>query len=203
MTASERGPETSGPLSSYPRAPQLGSIPVLAEIRSAWIDFYDAHYHRVVRFVMHNGACLQEAQDAVQEAFAESWELIASDPCRWLAIASKEGWIRSVALRRYRRPSGPRIRPLLADGAAIPNLPHPGAGPDDLTAQTQMILQALRSLDEQARAVMAFYLDDFTTTEIAEALDLTEQKVRDIKKKARAALKTWLAGYMPAGRRQR
>jgi RNA polymerase sigma factor (sigma-70 family) len=199
MTAGERGPEISG-LLPYPSAPLPGLL--TAEKRAAWIDFYDTHYHRVVRFVMHNGACLQEAQDAVQEAFTESWAMMDSHPDRWMAITSKEAWIRAVALRRYRRPPGPRIRPLLAEGAAIPDLPHLGPGPDELTAQTQTVLEALRSLDEQARAVMAFHLDDFPTATIADALDLTEQRVRDVKKKARAVLKTALAGHLSDGGRQ-
>jgi len=131
MTADDREPEPSGP---YPGAPPPGLMPGLEEIRAAWIAFYDTHYHRVVRFLMHNGACLQDAQDAVQEAFAESWALIDSDPGRWLAVTSKEAWIRVVALRRHRRPPGPRIRPQLAEGAVIPDLPDPGPGPGELTS---------------------------------------------------------------------
>ncbi len=201
MTAGDREPETSGSLSSYPGTPPPGFLPVPQEIRAVWIDFYDTHYNRLVRFVMHDGACLQEAQDAVQEAFTESWALVNSHPAQWLAITSKEAWIRTVALRRYRRPPGPRIRPQLAEEAAIPDLPHSEPWPDELIAQTQTVLQALRNLDEQARAVMAFYLDDFPTAAIADALHLTEQKVRDVKKKARATLKTALAGHLSAGGR--
>ena len=203
MTAHEREPETSGLPSSSPGASRSGRTPVLAEIRAVWIDFYDIHHHRVMRFVMHAGASLQDAQDAVQEAFAESWALMDGHPDRWLAVTSKEAWIRVVALRRYRRPPGPRVRPQLAEEAAIPDLPHPGPEPGELAAQTQTVLQALRSLNEQERSVMAFYLDDFPTTAIADALNLTQQEVRDVKKRARAALKTALAGTMPPGRRQR
>jgi hypothetical protein len=36
-----------------------------------------------------------------------------------------------------------------------------------------MVLQALRNLDEEARAVMAFDLDDFPTADIAAALEIT------------------------------
>ncbi len=123
MTAGEREPETPGPAWSYPAVPLPGIMPVLAEIRAAWIDFYDTHYGRIVRFVMHNGACLQDAQDAVQEAFTESWALMDSHPDQWLAVTSKQAWIRVVALRRYHRPPGPRIRPQVAEGIAG-NLAH-------------------------------------------------------------------------------
>lgn len=197
MTADEREPEISGQPSAYRDTPPHGLTPVQAENRAGWIDFYDANYHRVVRFVMHDGACLQSAQDAAQEAFTESWALMESHPDRWLAISSKEAWIRVVAVRRYRRPPGPRIRPKLAGEGVIPDLPDPALGPCELATQTQIVLRALRGLDEQARAVMAFYLDDFPTPAIAAALDLTEQRVRDVKKKARAALRFALAGQMP------
>jgi DNA-directed RNA polymerase specialized sigma24 family protein len=152
-----------------------------------------------VRFVMLDGASLEEAQDAAHEAFTESWTLMATDPAKWLAITNQPAWIRTVALRKYRRPPGPRIRPLLAAGAEIPDLPCPRPGPGETTVETQLVLQALRNIDEEARAVMAFGLDDFTTAEIAGALGITEQRVRDVRKKARAALKRALA-VIPEGR---
>ena len=203
MTTSKREPETPGRPSSGPGAPP--GLADLTEIRAAWIDFYDTHYHRMVRFVMHDGACRQDAQDAVHEAFTESWNLMYIHPDQWQAVTSKEAWVRKVALRRYHRPPGRRIRPQLAEDPVTPDLPHSGLEPGELTAQTQMVLQALRTLDEESRAVMAFHLDDFTTKEIAAALELTEQRVRDVMKKARAALRTALTnhahGYIRPGRR--
>jgi RNA polymerase sigma-70 factor (ECF subfamily) len=116
-------------------------------------------------------------------------------PDQWQAVTSKEAWVRKVALRRYHRPPGRRIRPPLAEESVTPDLPHSGLEPGELTAQTQMVLQALRTLDEESQAVMAFHLDDFTTKEIAAALKLTEQRVRDVMKKARAALRTALKSH--------
>jgi DNA-directed RNA polymerase specialized sigma24 family protein len=82
-------------------------------------------------------------------------------------------------------------------GIEVPDFPDPGLGPGELTAQTHTVLQALRELgDDVDRAVMAFHLDDFSTAAIAEALGLTPQRVRDIKKKVRAALKTRLSGHI-------
>ena len=49
---------------------------------------------------------------------------------------------------------------------------------------------------------MAFCLDDFPTAAIAVALGMTDQRVRDVKKKARAALKTALAAQMAPGGRE-
>ena len=106
MTTSDRGAEPAGRSPSYAslQPPASGS---LVQVHTEWIGFYDTHYHRVVRFVMHNGASQADAQDAAQEAFIESWTLMSSDPDRWQAVTVKEAWIRTVALRRYRRPLGP------------------------------------------------------------------------------------------------
>jgi hypothetical protein len=58
----------------------------LVLVRADWIDFYDTHYRRVVRFVMYDGATQAEAEDAAQEAFKESWNLLVEDPDSWLAV---------------------------------------------------------------------------------------------------------------------
>jgi DNA-directed RNA polymerase specialized sigma24 family protein len=170
MTAGEREPEASGLPS-----PETGASPLVPpfdpeKLRAAWIEFYDAHYHRVIRFLTHNGAGLLDAQDAVQEAFTESWALMERNSDQWMAITGMPGWIRVVALRRYRRPPGARIRPLLAEGTDMPDVPDPSPGPGRLTVLTQTVLQTLRGLDEEMRAVAAFYLDDFSTDEIAHAI---------------------------------
>jgi RNA polymerase sigma-70 factor (ECF subfamily) len=169
-------------------------------VRTEWTDFYDSHYYRVLRFLMHNGASQADAQDAAQEAFVESWSLMSNDPARWQAITAKEAWIRTVALRRYRRPPGSRRRPLTAVDE-IPDLAAPGPGHEELTVQAQMVLRALRALDEEARTVMAFDLDGIPAADIARELGITQQRVRDVRKKARTILKQELAGNMTPGRR--
>ena len=198
VTADERGAGPVGQPPSYARV----YVPVsasLVRMRTGWVSFYDDHYHRVIRLVMHYGASLQDAQDAADEAFTDSWTMLQNDPDKWLSIPGKPAWIRAVALRKYWRPPGPRHRPQVAAAAEIPDLAAPGPGPGEITIETQMVLAALRTLDEQALVVMAFHLDDFTTADIAAALDITEQRVRDINKKARTALKRVLTEHMSSG----
>jgi RNA polymerase sigma factor (sigma-70 family) len=160
--------------------------------REDWDTFYDAEYYLVVRFVMRNGASLEDACDAAGDAFADSWELVKGKPEAWAQIENQRSWIRVVALRKYRRPPGPRRRPLLAAIAEIPEVADGGLDPGELTVQTQTVLHALRSLDQQAQAVMAFRMDGFPGPVIADALGLSEQRVRDVTKKARAKLRRTL-----------
>lgn len=192
MTAGDWGPEPPG------HSPLPGHLPEpfsagLVEMRAEWTDFFDTHHDRVVRFMMHVGASRYDAQDAAQEAFTESWELMSRDPGAWRAINGKAAWIRTTALRRLARPPGSRRRPLITADGTIADRPDTGLDHAELTAQTQAVLQALRQLDSESRAVMAFSFDGFTTAETADALNKTQQQVRDVKKKARINLKRQLS----------
>jgi RNA polymerase sigma factor (sigma-70 family) len=164
----------------------------MAPVSSEWIRFYDDQYHLVIRFLMHNGATQLDAEDATHEAFTELYTLAARHPDRWQAITNKAAWIRTVAIRKYRRPPGPRKRPLTSSGE-VPDLPGCGPSPEDLTIQTQFVLQALQALDDEARTVIAFDIDGIPSADIARELHITPQRVRDIRKKARAALKHQLS----------
>jgi RNA polymerase sigma factor (sigma-70 family) len=192
MAADER---QSVPIEQHPQdtRPAAGQAVSLGAMRADWIAFYDTEYHLVVRFVMRNGASLEDARDATEEAFLDSWALMTGQPANWSQIRDRRSWIRTVALRKRLRPPGARRRPLLADNAEIPDIAAPGPEPGELTAQTQAVLEALRSLDSQAQAVMAFLMDGFPAVVIADTLGITEQRVRDVTKKARAALKRILA----------
>jgi RNA polymerase sigma factor (sigma-70 family) len=157
-----------------------------------WISFFDAEFQHVIGFLMKNGASLNDAQDAAGDAFAESWALTSRNPERWSQIANKRAWIRTVALRKLLRPPGSRIRPQEYSVADVPDTADAHADLEELTVQTQLVLQALATLDEEARSVVAFQLDGFSSAEIAQSLGVTDQRVRDISKKARRQLKRWL-----------
>jgi RNA polymerase sigma-70 factor (ECF subfamily) len=173
----------------------------LGQVRSAWLDFYDSEYYEVVRFVMRAGADLATAEDAAQEAFVASWEL-TQEPARWRAIQDPRGWIRTVALRKYRRPPGARRKLPLIANADVPDQPTLGLEPGELTAQADLLLRALRGLEEDTRTAMAFHLDDFPARTIADLMGqlghagITEQKVRDLLGKARRHLRRDLASLI-------
>jgi DNA-directed RNA polymerase specialized sigma24 family protein len=150
MTTGDLWPEPPGQSlpEARPSAPVSGS---LVQVRAEWIGFYDTHYHRVVRFMMHVGASQADAQDAAQEAFTESWKLMSRDPDAWQAINGKAAWVRTTALRRHARPPGSRRRPPTAGDGGIPDQSAPGPDHAELTAQIQAVLHALRCLDSEAR----------------------------------------------------
>jgi DNA-directed RNA polymerase specialized sigma24 family protein len=163
-----------------------------AAIRADWLAFYDHEYALVVRFVMHCGASLQAAEDAVQDAFVDAWALTARADA-WTAITDPRGWIRRVALRKYQRPPGKHRRPAAMPVGDVPEMTQPGQIHADLTNETLLVTAALRRLEPEPQAAMAFYLDGFTGPQIASQLGITDQKARDLLKAARRVLARELA----------
>jgi hypothetical protein len=51
----------------------VGPAVSMDAMRQDFLDFFDAEYHLVVRFMMRNGASLGAAEDSAQEAFVRSW----------------------------------------------------------------------------------------------------------------------------------
>lgn len=56
---------------------RAGPAVTMYTMRQAFLEFLDAEYHLVVRFMMRNGAGLCEAEDATQEAFTRGWRKVA------------------------------------------------------------------------------------------------------------------------------
>jgi DNA-directed RNA polymerase specialized sigma24 family protein len=152
-----------------------------------FIEFYDREYHLVVRFVMNCGASLAAAEDAAQEAFLDAWRLM-SVPGKWAIIDDPRGWIRVVALRKYWRPPGCRKEPQAILQPVTPDTGDAGVSQVDLSVGALVVIDALRGLEPELRAVMAFDLDGFTAAESGGYLGLTDQQVRDRRKKARKIL---------------
>jgi RNA polymerase sigma factor (sigma-70 family) len=193
MQPGERqAPASSGEPAEFGDPPALGTAR-MAAMRADFIEFYDDEYLGVVRFLIRCGASPPAAEDAAQEAFVEAWARIAPSDT-WADIASPRAWIRTVAHRRYRRPAGPRRTPPAEPVPDVPETACPGMSHADLTDETLLVLDALRSLRPDAQAVMAFHLDGFTGPEIAAQLGMSAQQERDLLKQARKVLARHLAG---------
>ena len=158
-----------------------------------FIEFCDSQFRKVVAFLMLNGASLQDAEDAAQQALVDAWKL-SQDRVNWAKIRNPEGWLRKVALRKYLRPPGPRRRPPTPAGDP-PEMPSLEADPGELAPMTLDVLAALRTLDDEARAVMAYRINDVNFREIADAMGITEQRARDIQKKSRRKLMRILGNW--------
>jgi DNA-directed RNA polymerase specialized sigma24 family protein len=179
MRSGERGSPQAGSRSrayGEPAAPDLAS-----EFR----DFYLRDYQGVVHFLMRIGASLGAAEDAAREAFTDAWRRIRQGT--WADIVNQEAWVRIVALNAYRRPPGPSQVPALPV-SDLPGKAQAGEGHDDLTLQTMLVVQALKYLPADLQAVVAFRMAGFPHAVTAAYLGVSEQKARNLLRKARKIL---------------
>jgi DNA-directed RNA polymerase specialized sigma24 family protein len=129
----------------------------MTEMRGEFISFYDQEHLLLVRFLVNVGASLPAAEDAMQEAFADAWELIQSGS--WEHIKNPAGWIRVVGLRKYYRQCGRTGREL-----PVPDFTEAPAAapcPADLAEETLAVLAALHRLPADQRVALAFQIDGF------------------------------------------
>jgi RNA polymerase sigma factor (sigma-70 family) len=169
----------------------IGPVPSMATAREDFVAFADAEYHQVVRFLMRTGVGLEEAKDLTQHAFMRGWEKVLRG--RWPEVAHPRAWVRQVALNLRGAQAW-----VEAPVDELPEAPAPASEHAELTDQALDVVAALALVtDAKARAVLAFDLDDVPGPAIANALGITEQQVRDLRKKARRTLKRHLAPRAP------
>ena len=146
---------------------------------------YEAEHLLLVRFLIRLGAPEQDAFDAAQDAFVEAYRC-------WEQIHSPRAWLRKVATRRLTRwpeiPLGERS-----------HVTDPGPNGIQIAEETRDVLAALRRLPMMQRIAMAWTLDGFKPTEIANELDTTAEAVRQALTRARRTLKRIL---LPGGGQQ-
>ncbi|MFC6087498.1 RNA polymerase sigma factor [Sphaerisporangium aureirubrum] len=185
--------------------PKDAAPAALEAMRVRFLALFESDYHQVARFVMFNGADRDQALDATQAAFTEAWDLIRRRPGQWEAVRVPRAWIRTIALRAYRRPPDRRREPPTVLGCGPAERAWDGQDPGELTAQTLHVLHALRRLPEDVRMAMAFHIDGFRPVDIAAALGIDDQQARDLLKKGRRILarEAGLTDGDPDGRREK
>lgn len=182
-----RVPVVSAPEPPIPVAPaqQRGNV-----TRVEFAQFYEQHMAKLARHLMRQGASGHEAAEAAQAAFAEAF-------VKWEIIEYPTSWLRKVAFRFYLRQ--PARREDVIDD--IPERPG-GICPlrsVELKEEETRVYAALAALPPLQRAVLAWHLDGFTTSEISEVLDMTHEAVRQNLSRGRARLKTLLLSATDGG----
>jgi DNA-directed RNA polymerase specialized sigma24 family protein len=159
------------------------------DVRADLLKLYVDEYVKVIRMIMRLGASLPDAEDAVQEAFADAWESMAEHPEKWMAISKPQNWIKAIALNKYRGRNG-RRQPILVSVSEVPDRAEDASvGQDDLTAETLDVVKALSNLPSPLCEIMTLHMEGFSAPEITTALGFSsDQQTRDLIKKARKIL---------------
>ena len=144
--------------------------------------FFLENFHSIsdsVRLVCGNA---ERADDATQEAFIKAY-------ARWRSVRRYDNpgaWIRRIAINASRDAHRSETRRTRREERAAPPVPHQAHTVD----HDDSVLGLLEQLPDRQRAVAAlFYLDEMSTIEIGELLDIAEGTVRFHLSQARTRLR--------------
>ncbi|MEU3649391.1 sigma-70 family RNA polymerase sigma factor [Lentzea sp. NPDC034063] len=155
---------------------------------AAFSEFHRAELPRLIAFLTYLGYTLNDAEDAAQESL---WLLYQ----QWDSIESPSKWVRVVAARAAARTAYTRKRVELAGSPGDVEELANASGltfSDSEFRQRHEIIELLGTLPQRQRVALAWWLDGFTTREIAEAMDMRESTVRSSIRHARNRLRNLL-----------
>ncbi|MBC9006157.1 RNA polymerase sigma factor [Micromonospora aurantiaca (nom. illeg.)] len=148
-------------------------------------EFFAAEFPSLVSFLLLQGASLEEAEDAVQEA------MLLTLP-HWNTINSPRAYVRVAAMRRLQR-QRQMLRNRARPFAEVPE-PSQMRNPHEIEAasEKQHVLAVLGRLPQRQRQVIALTIDGYSPAEIAEMLHVDPVSVRSSLRHARQSLRTAL-----------
>jgi RNA polymerase sigma factor (sigma-70 family) len=157
--------------------------PVQTTEDAAFSAFYRQFVPTLIAFLMWQGARLPEAADIAQDTMAEAYK-------SWSVIDHPQAWARKVASRMLARLIGSVDKQDLV--GEVPERSSLLLPLTDVEAweQRHEVLRLLGCLPPRQRQVMAWTLDGYAPSDIADELKITAEAVRASLKKARRTLAT-------------
>ncbi|WP_173054630.1 RNA polymerase sigma factor [Phytohabitans houttuyneae] len=158
-------------------------------------DFYRREYGAICAYLRSAGAEWEEARDVAQDAMM----LLTR---QWSSVEQPWAWLRTVAmriflkkrdaeardLRRWLRDLPSLIRDLDDETSDLGFVGHAGA-PADQTLLHRVVLDAIGRMPQHRRTVSVLYfMEDWTTTQIADYMGVSQSTVRSHVQAARDQL---------------
>jgi RNA polymerase sigma factor (sigma-70 family) len=174
--------------------------------QAALADLFRRHYQLAVsQVMMWTGAKLEDAEDAVMDAF----QAASTDPGQWSQVRNPAGWLCTVAVRCYKRPPGRKRRPpgvideppTEAQLRAFQSL----AADDQIEMSLQLLLvrEVLQTLPDDDRVLIVASMNGLSWAETARLVGLDDQYVRNRAKAIRAMLQRRFADLHMTGKKGR
>ncbi len=165
-------------------ATATGDTKDVAGVVDSFEEFYAATFQPLMLQLYAYTADIDQARDAVQEAFSRAWP-------RWNNLAHYDhpaAWIRTVAMN-VARSRWRRLRAARAHARFRRDDTTDGPTPDRVA-----LARALATLPEkQRRAIILFHIADLSITEIAEQQGVAPGTIKSWLHRGRAALATALS----------
>jgi RNA polymerase sigma-70 factor (ECF subfamily) len=153
---------------------------------------YNQRLYRVARAIVRDDA---EAEDIMQDAYVRAYQHLN----QFSRLSPFSTWLTRIAvhesLARVRRRSRLDQLDLIEDGGSPVNVVESSLDPEQSTSTAELghlLEDAVLSLPEQFRSVLMLRdVEELSTAETAEALELTEQNVKVRLHRARALVRAW------------
>ncbi|MBQ0827523.1 RNA polymerase sigma factor [Streptomyces tagetis] len=162
--------------------PAVGPRDFARDFARDFETFFSRAYARLLAQLIMVSGSREDAEDALQEAFAEAYRA-------WDRIAGydlPEAWVYRVAVQRVWKTTRRRRR----GQERLPDLPVPVRASPQQSAEAREVLALLAALPPRQRITMVlFCLHGWSQSEIAEALRMTRGGVAANVSKARATLR--------------
>lgn|GEM_PF-673226 len=162
---------------------------VVNDDKAAYQVLMQRYYTKIWRLSLSILKDEQEAEDAVQEIFLTLWQNIKNwDPegkARFSTWIYRVSFNKCIDIKRKKRPDTHGDEMVIADAG------NETAYQDALQRQVaEKLAHLMASLPQmQCMALRMFYYDELNVAEIAVKLDRSEQSVRSLLKRGKAALK--------------
>ena len=155
---------------------QRGSV--ASALQSSWADLYKAEMPRLVRYLMKcfGDSGIRDSADAAHNAFVELFT-------NWDTVRSPRAWLRTVAFRQMLRQNASAEYPL--DVLRQEPATIPASVRLELGEETRAVLDGLRQLPLAQRQVLALIYDQFSYSEIAQIMSISQAAVRKNAERAR------------------
>jgi RNA polymerase sigma-70 factor (ECF subfamily) len=153
---------------------------------------YNQRLYCVARAIVRDDA---EAEDIMQDAYVRAYQHLN----QFSRLSPFSTWLTRIAvhesLARVRRRSRLDQLDLIEDGGSPVNVVESSLDPEQSTSTAELghlLEDAVLSLPEQFRSVLILRdVEELSTAETAEALELTEQNVKVRLHRARALVRAW------------
>lgn len=165
---------------------------------------YNQRLYRVARAILRNDV---EAEDVMQDAYVRAYEHLG----QYAGRAPFSTWLTRIAVHESiaRLHRSKRIQPLDEieyDGDPSMELTSKSPDPEQAASGSQMrelLEEAVLDLPESYRTVIMLRdIEELSTAETAEALDLTEQNVKVRLHRGHGMIRAWLVERIGAGAKE-
>jgi RNA polymerase sigma factor (sigma-70 family) len=165
------------------------------EFRPAFQELFDAHFHRILRFLHRMTGDADLAADLAQEAFVKLYR-------RGAVPDSAEAWLITVAMNLFRNASttASRRRRLLWGrlGRAWQADPPPSPEQEMASRETRACVRAaLDRLSERDRGLLLLRAEGYSYRDLGLALDIHEASVGQLLRRARERFREEYDGGAP------